>query len=165
MLTLAEIKAEVDHLSARINASGYVLPTYGCSNDGGRPHIEVDARGYHFVTVERGQELKRITTCDLDELLFHIFEAVTFNLACDYELAHRMEHQDFRRVMFFHQIELLSVLSQKWSEREYQEHERILHEHPYDDRAGARASLTAKAGWKVACEKYPLPGNSPVNPK
>ena len=91
MLTIAEIKIEVDRLAAKIGASGFCLPTYGCSEDGARPHIEIDPRGYHCVVAERGQELKRITTVDLNELLYQIFEAITFSLACDYELAHRVE--------------------------------------------------------------------------
>jgi len=165
MLTLSEIKEEVDRLAAQIGASGYVLPTYGHSDDGARPHIEADARGYHYVVVERGQELKRITTRDLNELLYHVFEAVTFSPACDYELAHRVEGQDCRRLMFRRQIELLSALSQEWSNRESQQHERILREHPFDDFASIRAKLATQVGWKAACDKYPLPSNTTVNSK
>lgn len=157
MLTLSEIKTDVDRLAAKVGALGYCLPTYGRSEDGARPHIEVDARGYHYVVVERGQELKRITTNDLNELLYQIFEAVTFRLACDYELANRIESQDCRRLMFRHQIELLAKLSEGWSIRENQQHEQILREHPFDDFADTRANLSKQVGWKAACEKYPLP--------
>jgi len=51
MLTLDAIKSEVDRLAAKIGASGYILPTYGRSEDLARPHIEVDSRGYHYVVV------------------------------------------------------------------------------------------------------------------
>jgi hypothetical protein len=165
MATLSEIKTEIDRLAAQINASGNALPTYGHSEDGARPHIEVDARGYHYVIVERGQELERLTTTDLDELLFHVFESVTFNLASKYELAHRIEHQDCRRILFSRQVELLSTLSQHWGERSARRLEQTLRLHPFDDEAGIRATLikdyrdhgySPEAALKMACEQYPL---------
>ena len=164
MMTLSEIEAEIDRLAAQINASGNVLPTYGHSEDGARPHLEVDARGYHYVVVERGQELKRITTSDLDELLFNVFESLTFSLACKYELAHRIEQQDFRRILFQRQLELLSRLSPQWGEREAGNHEQTLRQHPFDDNASLRATLTKhyrdqgyspEAASRMAFEQYP----------
>lgn len=165
-MTLSEIETEIARLAGRIDASGYVLPTYGHSEDGARPHIEVDAGGYHYVIVERGQELKRLTTSDPDELLFQVFEGVTFSLACEYELAHRVESQDSRRTLFRRQIELLSMLHPHWGEREAQRHALILRQHPFDDNASIRASLTKsyreqgyspEEAWLLACAQYPLP--------
>jgi len=166
MLSLTAVQAEVERLAALIGASGYVLPTFGHSEDGARPHIEIDARGYHFVIVERGEERRRVTTLDSDELLYQVFEAVTFSLASDYELANRLENQDCRRVLFRRQIELLHTLSATWAERESADHNRVLREHPFDDVASIRARLTAQlrehgytadAAWHSACERYPLP--------
>jgi hypothetical protein len=134
MMTLQEIKAEVERLAARIEAPGNILPTYGHSDDGARPHIEIDSRGYHYVVVERGQELERLTTNDLDEHLYTIFEGITFSMACDYEKRHRIADQDPRRLLLHHQVELLSALFPRWGERESQRHEQILRQHPYDDR-------------------------------
>lgn len=134
--SLDEIKVEINKLAAQLDAPDHLLPTYGYSEDGARPHIEVDSRGYHYVVVERGDELKRITTFELDELLYYIFEAVTFDLACQYELKHRVKHQDFRRLLFQHQVELLSKLSPKWGEIETRDHERILEKHPHADNPG-----------------------------
>ena len=131
--SLNQINSEIKRLAAQIGAPDHLLPTYGYSEDGARPHIEVDSRRYHYVVVERGQEISRVTTEDLDELLYHVFEGVTFTLACDYEVKHRVKNQDFRRLMFGRQIELLSILSPKWAEIEARDHKRILQQHPYDD--------------------------------
>ena len=100
MNTLPKIEAEINRLAAIVGASGYVLPTFGRTEDGARPHIEADAHGYHYVVVERGLELQRNTTRDLDELLYHVFKSVTFSLACNYECAHRIASQDCRRQLF-----------------------------------------------------------------
>src|ERR1051325_7559594 len=106
MKSLTEIKSEVDRRAALLGAVEHrSLPTYGRTEDGARPHIEVDSHGYHFVVVERGQELERFTTFELDDVLYRIFQSVTFSLAIDYELAHRVETQDFRRIGFQKQIE------------------------------------------------------------
>ena len=133
MYALSEIKSEVDRLAKKIRAPESLLPTYGRTRDAAHPHIEVDERGYHYVIVERGEELNRITTGDIDKLLYHVFEGVTFNLACEYELKHRVWKRDVRRLLFRHQIELLSVLSPHWAEIEFQDHARILSQHPFDD--------------------------------
>jgi hypothetical protein len=161
MKSLAEIKSEVDRRAALIGAAGHhSLPTYGHTEDGARPHIEVDSRAYHYVVVERGQELSRFTTHDVDELLYRIFQSVTSDLAFTYELAHRVEAQDCRRLAFQRQVELLSQLSPSWGERDADEHQRILRTHPFDDQAAVRARLSAQIGWKRACEQYPLPSAS-----
>jgi hypothetical protein len=54
----------------------------------------------------------------------------------DYELRHRVEGQDPRRLAFQHQLDLLSALSPKWKQRCSQEIEYILTQHPFDDTKG-----------------------------
>ncbi len=167
--TLSEIKASVDQLAERIGAPHDTLPTYGYSEHTARPHVEVDPGGYHFVIVERHEELERHTTQDLDALLYQIFANVTFSLSSKYERAQRAENHDPRRIMFQHQVELLTRLSPLWGERESQAHKQLLKQHPFDDYASARATLhkelkehshSAEAAWIMACAKYPLPKNS-----
>ena len=167
--TLSEIKASVDQLAERIGAPQDTLPTYGYSEQTARPHIEVDPRGYHFVIVERGEELERLTTSDLDALLYKIFATVTFEISGKYERAHRMENHDPRKILFKMQVDLLTRLSRQWGERESQAHKQILKQHPFDDYASARATLSkdlrehshsTEAAWIMACAKYPLPKRS-----
>ena len=132
-LTLSEIKQMVDQLAEKIGAPQSSLPTYGYSTQTGRPHIEVDSKDYHFVVAERGQENRRLTTPDIDDLLYDIFQSVTFGLACSYELDHRIRGQDFRRMMFERQEELLWQLSPQWRDRRRTEHAQILRAYPFDD--------------------------------
>jgi len=164
--TLSEIKARVDQLAERIGAPQDALPTYGYSEHTARPHVEVDPGGYHFIIVERGEELERHTTPELDELLYQIFTNVTFSLSGKYERAQRTENQDPRKIIFKLQVELLTRLSLQWGEREAQAHKQLLKQHPFDDYASARATLckdlkehshSPEAAWIMACTKYPLP--------
>lgn len=167
MKSLEYIKAEVDRLAAIIGVSSRdSLPSYGYSRDAGMPHVEVDATHYHWVVVERGQVQGRFSTPDLEELLEKIFKSITFDQAVSYELAHRIETQDCRRMIFKHQVELLAKLSARWAQEEAEKHREILSRHPFDDLAGIRATLTREfresgmapeAAWKMACDRYPLP--------
>ena len=165
-LTLSEIKQRVDQLAERIGAPQNTLPAYGHSEQGDGVYIEVDSRGYQFVAAERGTEFERYITSDIDDLLYKIFSDVTFGLSCQYELAHRVEEHDCRRIIFQYQVELLSRLSPQWAERETRDHDQILMKHPFDDLAGLRASLCGKLraqGYseeaidELAYEQYPLP--------
>ncbi len=148
----------------RIDAPDDLLPTYGYSRDFGYPHIEVDANGLlHYVIVERGEELERKTTNELDELLYLIFASVTFSMAGKFEVKNRIEDKDSRRMMFAKQEELLCILSDAWRQKEKEEHQRILERCPFDDLAGLRAiycgqlrqqGYTESDISKLAYEKY-----------
>lgn len=164
--SLPEIEQQVRSLARQIGATDHDLPTFGRSEGFARPHIEVDVIGLHYVVEERGEERKRVTTYNLDEFLRLIFEHITFLLACSFELKNRVSGQDFRRVMFEKQVELLGVLSTMWADHETRNHQEILARHPFDDASGERASLAATlrksgespdAAWRNACERYPLP--------
>jgi hypothetical protein len=132
--TLSQIKARIDELAQRVGASASLMPTYGFSVDSARPHIEVDDAGLHFVVVERGQELQRVTSTDLDEILWCVFQGVTHSLAFDYELHHRIGSQDCRRIAFAKQIELLELLSPQWAQRRRLDLDAILRRSPFVDR-------------------------------
>ena len=123
----------IDQVAGKINPPQNDLPTYGNSEQGDGVYVEADLSGYQLIFAERGHEIERSITLDIDDLLYRIFEGVTFGLACNYELAHRIEEQDCRRIMFQRQVELLSILSPQWGERAKQGLDQILISHPFDD--------------------------------
>ena len=165
-MTLEEIKNKTEQIAEIIDASANLLPTYGQSIDGAHPHIETDSNGMHYVIIERGQELDRKTTNDIDELMFWVFINVTFTMSIQHELKNRVENKDFRRLMFSKQEELLGLINNDWKTREQKNHENILRRNPFDDYSSIRAALTkelrdsgmdSELAWKKACDKYPLP--------
>lgn len=133
MKTLTEIEAEVTRLSERVKAPGNAYPTFGYTADFARPHVEVKDGQYHYVAVERGAEVFRESTSDLDELLYWIFEGVTFSMACAYELEHRIPGQDFRRLMFSKQVELLTSIDPAMGRRVEDEIAQTLRGAPFND--------------------------------
>jgi len=169
MLTLSEIEAQVNELAQKIGAPQNILPTYGYSEQTARPHVEVSSVAYYYVVAERGQEISRYAAFDLDELLYKIFADATFELSVKYASKNRTENQDFRRLAFQHQVELLTFLSPQWGENESQEHAQILKQHPFDDCASVRAifckslrdqGYSVEQADKMANDKYPLPKKS-----
>jgi hypothetical protein len=132
MKTLQEIEADVAKLASRVGAHRDDLPTYGSSRDGGYPHVEVDAGLYHYVVVERGQERERRSSADYNDLLYWIFQDVTFKLAFLFAPTGR-EDRDYRRVAFPHQIQLMRRLGPDMGKRMEREIADILERAPYDD--------------------------------
>lgn len=98
----------------------------------GSPYVEV-GDAYYYIVEERGVELKRLKTADLDELLYWIIKNLTVSLAWDYEKRHRRHGEDSRRQAFAKDLELLASLSPKWAERRESEYAEILRAHPYHD--------------------------------
>ncbi|MDC8004829.1 Imm63 family immunity protein [Aureisphaera galaxeae] len=132
--TLTEIQSIVNQLAEKINAPNYLLPTFSLPIGDATPNIELDSFGlYNYVISERGRERERKITSSLHDLLYWIFSSVTFSMASHYELKNRIEGQDFRRIMFAKQEELLGILHEDWKEREVREHQTILKNHPFND--------------------------------
>ncbi len=166
LLSLKEIESEVNNLARLINAPKDYLPTFGYTNDFAQPHIEINYNQYHYVIVERGQEFERKSTENIHELLYWIFESITFNMAIDYEFKNRIEDLDSRRIAFKKQEELLNLLNPDWKNTLENKHKLILEKHPFDDLSGLRATYCRELREKGYCEdditkkayeKYPLP--------
>ena len=163
--TLGDIKKRVDELASKIDAPSNLLPSFGQQTWDAHPYIEVDSLGFMFYIIsERGQEYERSMTDKIEDLLYRIFSTVTFTMACDYELKNRIEDKDCRRIMFEKQEELLGLLNNNWSQRQKDEHQSALKNHPFDDLAGLRATycgqlrqegLSETEIKKLAYEKYP----------
>jgi hypothetical protein len=163
--TMSAIENLVAELAKMIDAPTAILPTYGFTEDGARPHVEIGTGGtLHYVVVERGVELDRRTTADTDQLLFWVFEAVTFSMAIKFEGTHRVAGQDSRRCIFAWQEALLGQLNAAWMRDQQLVHQSTLQRYPFDDLAAIRASYSSelrKAGYatpdieKLAFARYP----------
>jgi len=120
------LRKKVNELAKLINAPNQILPTFETSEDFARPHIEKQGNEYHFVVVERGQEHQRKRTSDFDEILFWIFDGVTFSMATEIELKNRNENEDFRIQLFKIQEELIGKINQEYKKILEEKHKKLL---------------------------------------
>jgi hypothetical protein len=109
---LDSMRMEVERLAAVIGAPADLLPTYGRTQDFARPHIEFDGANYHFVVVERGNELERLPG-DADAVLYRVFESVTHSMSSRAAAG----RDRFRERMFAHQLDLMGRLNRDWRAR------------------------------------------------
>jgi hypothetical protein len=152
-------------MARKIGARKADLPTIGVSSDFGHPHIEVTDDGYNYVVDERGRELKRVKTADLDEFLYLVFVDVALLVAMRFAQEHPEPHRDSRRAYFKKQEELLGSLNTGWQQKCEEAHSVILSMNPFDDDAMERATyckqlrdngMSNDEAWKLACDRYPL---------
>lgn len=120
-------------MNIELGAPEYLLPTFGYTEDAARPAIYIDENGYNYVIIERGTELERRTTTDIQELLYWIFSDVTFSMAVNYELNHRVEGQDSRRLLFKEQTRLMNSIEKSFGMKTRKEIKSILSRNPYKD--------------------------------
>lgn len=131
LLDVSAIQRRAKALAAQLGKRDFNIRS--SSTHDGSPHIEVLDDVYSFVVCERGAEMERRTSKDLDDLLFWILENLTSNLAWNFELKHRRDSEDSRRQAFAKQTELLSLLSPEWGERQKAAQEEILMRYPFRD--------------------------------
>lgn len=64
-------------------------------SDGGT--IYISNNEYHYVIMERGKENKHYRSLYINDILYPLFEGITFSLASKYELKNRNEKEDPRK--------------------------------------------------------------------
>ena len=131
--SITTIRTKIEEYCQQIDAPSDMMTIRSTPSGFGEPHVEIDDKGYHYVVCERGNENERRTTEDLHELLYWLMNGITFTMACDFELQHRVPKQDFRRLLFKTQLDLLKRIDVDFYKREEAEIKEILLENPYDD--------------------------------
>jgi hypothetical protein len=131
---LAELAKEYDRYCQRIEplAVGYSFQTM--PGDDGSPHVEFFDEAFQYIVTERGSELERRSTSDIDEILYWLLSDLTFWMAVKWELANRVDGRDCRRLIFSRQTELLRRASDAVSGRRERQIAATLAENPFIDR-------------------------------
>ena len=133
MLNFNEIQEKIYEYGSIINAPKDVLKIYPSPQPDGTPYIKINNNEYLYIVEERGMELERRITANIDVLLYWIMSDVIFFLASQYELENRAEGFDSRRLMFKKEVELFKVLKKDWANITEMRINRILEEAPYND--------------------------------
>ncbi|MFJ2990941.1 Imm63 family immunity protein [Collimonas sp. NPDC087041] len=131
MITFPEIQSLIYEYGAKINAPINLLRIFDSPQSDGTPYIKITDDSYFYIVEERGCEFERLQTDDLDVLCYWLMKNVVFNISIKYELEHRIESQDFRKILFFKQLQLFGCLNPKWLQIRQAEIYEILKKSPY----------------------------------
>ncbi|MGM3225957.1 Imm63 family immunity protein [Dickeya zeae] len=130
---ISEIREKVYELGLKICIPSESLHVFDISPGDGRPHISFDNNKYNYIYEERGVEFEIKSTDDVKELLYWIMSDVIYGMAFQYEIEHRVEHVDGRRIVFPRVVQLMSKLKPSWASRAQREINEILVRSPYSD--------------------------------
>jgi hypothetical protein len=119
--------------AARIDAPKQLVQFHEVPTNLGAAHVELAGSHLYYVVTERGIEFERRHTEDPDKLLYWLISDLTFQMACDYELKHRKEGEDFRRQLFTKQLELLGHLKKERRTEREADLRLIVAENPFRD--------------------------------
>lgn len=128
-----DLRSRYYNCAARIGAPSEIVAFRESPSQDGSPHVEYEGSDLCFVVTERGCEFERRRTKDGDVLLYWLVSDLTHQMACTYELRFRRPGEDFRRLLFEKQLELLGSLKPEWRTRREAELRLVLAEHPYRD--------------------------------
>ena len=95
--------------------------------------IDADEEYYYYRVYERGAIETEKKTKDINEVLFWAFDSIIFSIASNYELHHRILGQDFRRLLFQKELELMQYLDDNLRSLLQNELNKILKRAPFND--------------------------------
>ena len=133
MYTQRALIEKIKILGKIIDAPEKLLDGFEKRNQYAQPYIEAKFPFYYLITSENGKEMKRQQFKDADTLLYIVFEKITFDMALQYELIHRIPFQDSRRLLFSHQLKLMEKLSPEWKNVLQNRITEIIKRNPYQD--------------------------------
>src|SRR5262245_42640298 len=134
MKSTSDIKSRYYAIARQLNAPAAYVHFATTPQHDGSPHVELEGDTFYYVVTERGQEYERRRTPDPEELLYWLVSDLTWAMASEDELRRRIPAQDFRRLLFKKHLELLADINNEWSQHKKAEYDRVLAEHPFEDR-------------------------------
>lgn len=162
-MSLKAFLSEYHEIASRLGIPSNLHTT---AQHDGSPHVEFQSGLFHFVVTERGSEFERRTTASHEEAMYWFVRELTSRKASNFELKNRVKNQDFRRIYFQKNIEILNSINPVWAKWQQLEDEQTLSKHPFDDLSDQRGAycvslqdsgMESHKAWSLALEKYPEP--------
>lgn len=133
MKNLNEIQKIITEIGKKIDAPKNLLTIFSSPQSDAAPYIKTNNNEYLYIIEERGNTLKIKSTDDFDLLLYWLVKDIVFSMSTEYELNHRHENKDSRRIIFEHELQLLKKINNEWLKRREGEIENTLNNAPYED--------------------------------
>ena len=134
-MTYEEIVEGYSRYASKLEGVSDTLPYDLRAGYDGEQYLEFGTDGKVFILAKsRGRETYRYETSCLDDLLYVTFKAQCKGLGLKYELEHRDDSKDWRRIGFPYAIQQMGKLSLQWQKRMEKEISELLARSPYQDR-------------------------------
>ena len=89
---------------------------------------------YYYIGVgDRGGVIEEIKSKNIEDVLYKIYSGITFNEATKYAMVNKEKNQDWRRILFSKQLEMLRGISEQYYYKRFDEIQNILKSSPYRD--------------------------------
>jgi hypothetical protein len=131
---LEAVRQEFHAIAEQLSVPTNLVEFHTRQQDDGAYHLEVMGDEYHYISTERGKTLDVRTTRDPEDVLFWLTENLTRSMASEYELNHRVERRDSRRLWMAKHVEYMQSINPAWAARVTEKYEAILVNYPFDDR-------------------------------
>lgn len=133
LVNIDEIQKQVNEIILRAGFPKHSVNLCSAPVGDGTPYISFENDSYNYIYSERGYEFSRKVTHSLNTLLYWIMSEFACKIAYQYELDHRVEGRDGRRITFPKFIEIMANMNPAWELEARNEIQNILAEAPYDD--------------------------------
>lgn len=133
MLNFNDIQTQIYQLGNILNIPKENLKIFNAQQTDGTPFIWIIEERYYYTSMERGQVISDRRTKDIDELLYWIMKDIIWQEASYFEIKNRKPNQDFRRLFFAKQLELMGKIKSSWKLKKQNEIDKILAVAPYND--------------------------------
>ncbi|WP_312998788.1 Imm63 family immunity protein [Leclercia sp.] len=133
LVNIDEIQRQADEMILRAGFPKHSVNLCSAPYGDGTPYISFENHSYNYIYSERGYEFSRKVTHSLNTLLYWIMSEFAYKMAYQYELDHRVEGRDGRRIAFPKFIEIMANMNPAWESEARVDIQKILAEAPYDD--------------------------------
>ena len=132
-MTYDKLEEKMLSIGSKINVPPEYYPKLKCSSSFEDTYIEIKFPFLYYIAIEYGKEVERRKFTNTDDLFYAVFKDITHTMAMWYEAYNRIENQDFRKILFSKQIELLSKICPEYAIKRQKEINEILTKYPYID--------------------------------
>lgn len=115
------IKKRMKALGDRINLSPTDYPDLRKTDAWGGTYLKVKGFKVYYIVMERGKEIDRIGFDRLDDALYKVFDEITFTLAATCDEAKKAPNNEYRKIVFARQLELLEKINPKYADSKRRE--------------------------------------------
>ena len=133
LVNIDEIQRQADEMILRAGFPKHSMNLCSAPYGDGTPYISFENDSYNYIYSERGYEFSRKVTDSLNTLLYWIISEFAYKIAYQYELDHRVEGRDGRRIAFPKFVEIMANMNPDWESEARVDIQKILAEAPYDD--------------------------------